>query len=33
MEPLMNQPLRRFAAAAVFGAVLLAFPRDAHAQG
>jgi hypothetical protein len=33
MEPLMNQPLRRLAVAVVFGAVLLAFPRHAYAQG
>jgi len=29
----MNQPLRRYAAVAIFGAVLLAAPRHAYAQG
>jgi hypothetical protein len=29
----MNHPLRRLAVAAVFGVVLLAFPRHAYAQG
>lgn len=29
----MNHPLRRLAAAAFFGTVLLALPRHAYAQG
>jgi hypothetical protein len=33
VEILMNHPLRRLATAAVFGALLLAFPRHAYAQG
>lgn len=33
MEPLMNHPIRRLAVITALGAVLLAVPRHAYAQG